>query len=132
MSTEPLGSSFTSSMYMGQESSSKFAVVTSGYRITLTYNICFIDHPLLITADTEANLQIKAGLAALLANSSFLPKGGLVGFGLSHKYLIKLGSKTTKLSESKASVMGFLPMYSSTRFTNHLREQHLHPAKRTH
>lgn len=70
--------------------------VTSGYRVTLTYNL-YLDAkaPIseaaaaLASATSIANpihSSLKVALEALLADPTFLPNGGRVGFGLSHQY----------------------------------------------
>ncbi|XP_055334294.1 dentin sialophosphoprotein-like [Paramacrobiotus metropolitanus] len=68
------------------------AVVQSGYRVTWTYNLYFGESPVsppeAMITNVVANREhtFKAGLEQLLADPTFLPKGGLVGFGLQHKY----------------------------------------------
>ncbi|KAJ3492016.1 hypothetical protein NLI96_g257 [Meripilus lineatus] len=62
--------------------------VTKGYRVTLTYNLYFIESPdrrdhLHLEGDSE---NIKVKLQALLDDSSFLPCGGYLGFGLNRQY----------------------------------------------
>ncbi|KAJ7596076.1 hypothetical protein C8J56DRAFT_1012248 [Mycena floridula] len=68
--------------------------VTSGYRVTLTYNL-YVEKALSPLAKTEKtdeilkssiHLPLKSTLEELLADSSFLPKGGLLGWGLQHSY----------------------------------------------
>ena len=67
------------------------SVVTSGYRVTLTYNLYFSE---LQTPRTAFGIMpkedplsgIKEALSALLDDEKFLPHGGFLGFGLSHKY----------------------------------------------
>ncbi|KDR78105.1 hypothetical protein GALMADRAFT_1301839 [Galerina marginata CBS 339.88] len=80
------------------------SVVTSGYRVTLTYNLYFIDDPssapeasLGVVSDQDPLDQLKAALTALLSDPEFLPEGGLLGFGLSHKY--PFNPSTTRLSQ---------------------------------
>ena len=63
--------------------------VSSGYRVTLTYNLyrkssAVPPNPVY----TEFEAQLMEGLAQLLKGPSFLPKGGILGFGLDHKYPI--------------------------------------------
>ncbi|XP_055334166.1 uncharacterized protein LOC129585490 [Paramacrobiotus metropolitanus] len=66
------------------------AVVQSGYRVTLTYNLYFGETPAL--PDAMVNIAVnhehtfKTGLAQLLADQTFLPNGGWIGFGLPHEY----------------------------------------------
>lgn len=59
--------------------------VTSGHRVTLTYNLYFVD--------VKASLPVKSeplihAVEQLLADDTFLPKGGRLGFGLKHQYPI--------------------------------------------
>jgi hypothetical protein len=73
--------------------------VTSGHRITLTYNLYLEPIPSLASSPPlpllapgrPGNLNpefiiLKSTLQELLADSSFLPDGGRIGFGLSHQY----------------------------------------------
>ncbi|KAH9480110.1 hypothetical protein JR316_0006707 [Psilocybe cubensis] len=75
-------------------------LVTSGYRVTLTYNLYLTKtsskplKPLSMTADYIEKL--KQSLAALLADPNVLPNGGLLGFSLAHRYPID--PKKTELS----------------------------------
>ena len=57
--------------------------VVSGYRVTLTYNL-YLTRTASSKAheNTPAELVLKAAFEAMLADKKFLPKGGLVGFGL--------------------------------------------------
>ncbi|KAF7316569.1 Fe2OG dioxygenase domain-containing protein [Mycena indigotica] len=50
--------------------------VVSGFRVTLTYNL----------QPSEAEVVCQRALTALLADAAFLPRGGLLGFGLEHEY----------------------------------------------
>jgi hypothetical protein len=65
--------------------------VISGYRVTLTYNLYFSADaayksvaPIVVPSESEAALQ--SALSAVLSDSTFMPKGGLLGFGLRHEY----------------------------------------------
>ncbi|KAJ7138634.1 hypothetical protein C8R46DRAFT_1234435 [Mycena filopes] len=65
--------------------------VTSGYRVTLTYNLFLADR----TADVPASRivpaperALEASLRALLADPLFLPDGGFLAYGLGHQYPI--------------------------------------------
>jgi len=73
------------------------SVVTSGYRVTLTYNIYLIEPNSLIATQSAPSAVYKAGLndfitqtktmlTSLLSDPSVLPHGGYFGFGLSYKY----------------------------------------------
>ncbi len=67
--------------------------VTAGYRISITYNLYFRDVPSQLRAPEKpyrtlpptANTFLDA-LQLLLADPTFLPKGGVLGFDLSHEY----------------------------------------------
>jgi len=67
--------------------------VTAGYRISITYNLYLRDVPSQLRAPEKpyrtlpptANTFFDA-LQHLLADPTFLPKGGVLGFDLSHEY----------------------------------------------
>ncbi|KDQ14659.1 hypothetical protein BOTBODRAFT_32412 [Botryobasidium botryosum FD-172 SS1] len=61
--------------------------VTSGYRITLTYNLYF-DRTNPRPQTPIRDETVSSILSELLSQPTFVPKGGLVGFGLTHKYPI--------------------------------------------
>ncbi|TDL27720.1 hypothetical protein BD410DRAFT_760853 [Rickenella mellea] len=64
--------------------------VTSGHRVTITYNLYFADERealvLAPAALTPAVDQFSVSLKNILANPEFFSKGGLLGFGLKHQY----------------------------------------------
>ncbi|KAF7964956.1 hypothetical protein HWV62_1440, partial [Athelia sp. TMB] len=67
------------------------ALVTSGYRVTLTYNLYYAaDTPEPSIAirqfASEGEVTFKAGLLELLDDPTVLPAGGIIGFGLQHEY----------------------------------------------
>ncbi|KDQ10396.1 hypothetical protein BOTBODRAFT_178241 [Botryobasidium botryosum FD-172 SS1] len=65
------------------------ASVKSGYRITITYNLYFASEqnaPSAKPASPPSIEPVAALLGDLLAQPEFLPKGGLLGFGLLHEY----------------------------------------------
>jgi hypothetical protein len=72
--------------------------IKSGYRVTLTYNLYFegvkpaIAPATMIPVD-DTDVKVRKSLIELLNNPSFLPGGGLVGFGLSHLYPIGSNQK---------------------------------------
>ena len=84
------------------------AMVKSGYRVTLTYNLYFGDNecttivPSMLPVD-GTELKIKRSLITLLNDQTFLPDGGLLGFSLSHLYAI---SQDTNLDELGKSLKG--------------------------
>ncbi|KAI5987514.1 hypothetical protein EDD15DRAFT_2125817, partial [Pisolithus albus] len=74
--------------------------VTSGHRVTLTYNLYFTPEsqalvkPLSTPAPYEGSLA--AQLHALLTAPTVLPKGGYLAFGLRHYYPLSDGMNVTK------------------------------------
>ncbi|KAH9913016.1 uncharacterized protein B0H18DRAFT_1088222 [Fomitopsis serialis] len=65
--------------------------VKSGYRITITYNLYFkpSQPPLPPAHPFTFGPDLKAVLQRLLEDPTFLPKGGHLGFGLSHRYPVE-------------------------------------------
>jgi hypothetical protein len=69
--------------------------VTSGHRVTLTYNLYFDDasakdlvsEPPPLPQD-ENEQMFRSRLDALLKNPEFLPDGGRLGFGMRHEYQV--------------------------------------------
>ncbi|KAF8133330.1 hypothetical protein EV363DRAFT_52245 [Boletus edulis] len=62
--------------------------VTSGYRVTLTYNLYHGPvHPNTSSILTPFHLKLKHTLADLVNDKSILPNGGYLGFGLIHEYV---------------------------------------------
>ncbi|KAF5370991.1 hypothetical protein D9615_010009 [Tricholomella constricta] len=72
------------------------AVVTFGHRVTLTYNLYLGNTPLRenfppsVTPVAADDSIFHDALSKALADPSFLPNGGYLGFGLSFKYPIDL------------------------------------------
>ena len=64
--------------------------VNSGYRITVTYNLRFTQTRLPIVTPSLGMLTFQSALEKLLRDPSFLPEGGLLGFGLRHVYPIDI------------------------------------------
>ena len=68
--------------------------VTSGHRVTLTYNLYFSEEsskvvaPIPVLSTTETTF--KAVLSKLLSDPTFMDKGGFLGFGLQHEYPLDL------------------------------------------
>ncbi|KAI0727102.1 hypothetical protein C8Q72DRAFT_475640 [Fomitopsis betulina] len=63
--------------------------VKSGYRVTVTYNLHFAESSATITPSIHPHTfapTLKAALQRLLDDPSFLPRGGHLGFCLSHRY----------------------------------------------
>lgn len=66
--------------------------VESGYRVTLTYNIYLVDGqgPSIPAPATSACEDVlMETFRALLADETYLPEGGIIGFDLRHEYPIK-------------------------------------------
>ncbi|TFY74627.1 hypothetical protein EWM64_g9383 [Hericium alpestre] len=65
--------------------------VQAGYRVTLTFNVYYDDVGAVeVPPTTVANhTSIKTEMEALLRDPTFLPSGGLLGFGLQHVYPIE-------------------------------------------
>lgn len=62
--------------------------VTSGYRVTLTYNLYHKPiHPGASSIHAPFHLKLKLALADLVNDPSILPNGGYLGFGLVHEYV---------------------------------------------
>jgi hypothetical protein len=82
------------------------SVVKSGYRVTLTYNLYFSDTreltpiPPSSPLNTSAEDRMKSALEALLDDPKFLPDGGFLGFGLSHKYPFKHSTQLSALEKT--------------------------------
>ncbi|TFY75753.1 hypothetical protein EWM64_g8259 [Hericium alpestre] len=75
------------------------SLVRSGHRVTLTYNLYFED---ITVEDEDANVDAEListivpneptfseTLKEMLSDPTFLPNGGLLGFGLRHKYPVR-------------------------------------------
>ena len=65
--------------------------VTSGRRVTVTYNLYLVDTSLepqapVVTTNAQSVSAFKTTLQALLNSPEFLPNGGILGFGLAHLY----------------------------------------------
>ena len=62
--------------------------VTSGYRVTLTYNLYHKPiHPGASSIHTPFHLKLKQAFVDLINDPSKLPNGGYLGFGLMHEYV---------------------------------------------
>ena len=64
--------------------------VTTGRRVTVTYDLYLVDPPWKFGAPAAARAQsvssFQAALQKLLESPEFLPEGGILGFGLSNHY----------------------------------------------
>ena len=81
-------------------------VVRAGYRIAVTYNLYFGDaRPK--APPSENSVRLRDELSALLADDTFLPDGGTLGFGLRHAYpLEKRPGRVNRLSYLKTCLKG--------------------------
>ncbi|KAF5327566.1 hypothetical protein D9619_004822 [Psilocybe cf. subviscida] len=110
---------FDSAAMIGQDSKVVYAAflgdvehevlpVISGYRVTLTYNLYSRKRSGLPTAvnmrDYPGLPEMRDGLLALLKDTSFLPEGGFLGWGLSHRYPFDMSR--TQLSDIKGRLRG--------------------------
>jgi len=76
--------------------------VTSGHRVTVTYNLYLVDpapnlEAPVVTPSPEGVSNLQATLQGLLKNKEFLPDGGTLGFGLAHLYPISFETKLEKM-----------------------------------
>lgn len=79
--------------------------VTSGYQVTLTYNLGLVkDNKTSFTSKQENEQELKEVLDRLLKDPACFPNGGFIGFGLHHHYPIVMDS--TKLSDIKEDLKG--------------------------
>ena len=63
--------------------------VASGHRVTITYNLFFTGSPgSAAKAPATATEPILAAFCTLLADATFMPEGGTLGFGLAHQYSV--------------------------------------------
>ena len=79
--------------------------ITSGHRVTLTYNLYHKrSHPTTSSIPTPFHLNLGQALADLVNDTSKLPGGGYLGFGLVHEYVHsgrnRLGSLQDQLKGS--------------------------------
>jgi hypothetical protein len=75
------------------------AKVESGHRVTITYNLHFTDktpQPNTISALPPIEETFKQAMEGALADTTFLPDGGYLGFGFCHEYPIETGPERPK------------------------------------
>lgn len=68
--------------------------VSEGYRITLTYNLYYgssLVQSSLSTSLTDEVTTLRRALSTLLEEPTFLPEGGILGFGLNYAYPVDVG-----------------------------------------
>ncbi|KIM90260.1 hypothetical protein PILCRDRAFT_811978 [Piloderma croceum F 1598] len=79
------------------------ALVKSGFRVTLTYNLYFshdANPSMVVPVNSAARANesaFKDALSDLLENETVLPNGGTLGFGLHHEYPVNLNTKLDDL-----------------------------------
>ena len=76
--------------------------VTSGRRVTVTYNLYLVDptpnlRAPFVTPSSEGVSNLQATLQGLLNNPEFLPDGGTLGLGLAHLYPVSLRTNLKKM-----------------------------------
>ncbi|KAL4249500.1 hypothetical protein ABKN59_007217 [Abortiporus biennis] len=71
--------------------------VTSGYRITITYNLYYTTPPKSQSASIILDSNLKAAFEEMLQDPTFLPEGGHVGFGLTREYPVGTDTKMESL-----------------------------------
>ena len=72
--------------------------VRAGYRITLTYNL-YRSASSVPRSPTDHQSHLKSVLSKLLNDSSFLPEGGHLGFGLQREYPLPVSTYRETLSQ---------------------------------
>ena len=82
--------------------------VTSGRRVTVTYNLYLVDPTLrpegsIVTPNAQTVSKLQATLQGLLRRPEFLPEGGVLGFGLAHLYPV---TSNTNLREMTSYLKG--------------------------
>jgi len=101
--------------------------VSSGCRVTLTYNLYLVDpSPNEQAPSVVPNLRdisnLQSTLRSLLESPEFLPDGGTLGFGLAHLYPVTF---KTKLTDMTKYLKG-----EDTHVYRACTELHLHPSLR--
>ena len=77
--------------------------VTSGRRVTVTYNLCLVDPASkprvpVVTPSFKGASNVQTTLRALLKSPEFLPSGGTLGFGLAHLYPMAFETKLQEIT----------------------------------
>jgi hypothetical protein len=70
------------------------STVTSGYRVSVTYNLYFDDDSPVPTSLSPSATSFKSELETLLLDPTFLPDGGVLGFDLEHYYPVQNSSSS--------------------------------------
>ncbi|KAF8636131.1 hypothetical protein AX17_003763 [Amanita inopinata Kibby_2008] len=90
------------------------ALVTSGYRVTVTYNLYFDESVSIINVPLSADvLAFGTAFETLLGDPEFLPDGGHLGFGLEYEYPLPgystpFNSLEKRLKGSDAEIMDII------------------------
>lgn len=84
--------------------------VTSGHRVTITYNLCLQlspvetqSPPVPIARSTAGLVNFEGALKTMLQDKTFLPKGGTIGFGLQYQYPV---TYKTQMGDLKGRLKG--------------------------
>ncbi|KAK7687684.1 hypothetical protein QCA50_008900 [Cerrena zonata] len=84
--------------------------VASGYRVSITYNLYTCENqispPSIPFTNDPTRDELKATFEMLLSDSSFLPIGGYLGFGLRRQYAFQTSRDIIKLSEFEPHLKG--------------------------
>lgn len=81
-------------------------LVKSGFRVSITYNLYYEDLTKVPTTLSPNALAFKNTLEGLLCDSTFLPDGGWLGFGLEYHYPLPTAAKNIKLDAISDSLKG--------------------------
>ena len=76
--------------------------VTSGRRVTVTYNLYLVDpasrsKAFTVTQNSKGASSLQTMLRRLLNSSEFLPDGGTLGFGLAHLYPVTFNTELQEM-----------------------------------
>jgi len=78
--------------------------VTSGRRVTVTYNLYLVDpdprsKAFTVTPKSESTSNLQTTLQRLLDSPEFLPDGGTLGFGLTHLYPVTFDTRLQRMTK---------------------------------
>jgi hypothetical protein len=87
------------------------SMVTSGHRISITYNLYFDDDapsqaPTIPLSLSPNALELKKTLETLLLDATFFPDGGWLGFNLQHKYPVYSPAPSHDLEKMEKCLKG--------------------------
>lgn len=85
--------------------------IESGYRVTLTYNLYYVDAPKSSKSSPSDGCKyaLNAAFEAIIKDRDYLPEGGFIGFGLQHDYTlptVKRSPEFQSLDRLKSSLKG--------------------------